>query len=246
MHNRSGIIIGSALIGLSLSLCGYFLSDSLYKMRFSDRTVVAKGFSERDVKSNLAVWEINLSIKGNDLKEMLLELEAQEKVILDFLKAHDIPEDNVFFENIHTQDLLRSQTDNPHLPQGREPRFRYTLGQSVKIRSAHVDQISKAISDQNELVSSGIMVQWSHVSYFFTSLNELRPSMLSESIKSAQKVAQQMADDCGTQLGKIRTLNQGVFTITARDQNSGAHTYDGASVYKKVRIVSTLSYFLKD
>jgi hypothetical protein len=247
MQNRSGIIIGSICIALSLSVCGYFLSNSLYKMRFSDRTVMAKGFSERDVKSNLAVWNINLSIKGNDLKEMLLDLQTQEKVLMDFLKTYDIPEDNVFFENIHTQDLLRAQTDTAHLAQGHEPRFRYILGQSIKIRSSHVDKISKAMGDQNELVSSGVMVQWSHVSYFFTSLNELRPSMLSESIKSAQKVAQQMAYDCGAQLGKIRTLNQGIFTITAQDQNSGAQTYDdSASLYKKVRIVSTLSYFLKD
>ena len=74
--------------------------------------------------------------------------------------------------------------------------------------------------------------------YIFTRLNEVKPEMIEEATKKAREVAQKFATDSASQLGKIRRARQGQFSISARDKNS-PHI-------KKVRVVSTVEYYLSD
>ncbi len=65
--------------------------------------------------------------------------------------------------------------------------------------------------------------------------------------------ADRFAFDSGSKVGSIRQANQGVFSILAADQGSdtsGAGAYGGgdqgadASLMKKVRVVTTVEYYL--
>ena len=60
--------------------------------------------------------------------------------------------------------------------------------------------------------------------------------MIAEATQAARAAAAKFADDSGARVGGIRQANQGLFTISDRD----AHTPD----IKKVRVVSTVDYFL--
>jgi len=76
------------------------------------------------------------------------------------------------------------------------------------------------------------------VEYLFTRLNEIKPVMIEEATMEARKVAEKFAEDSDSRLGKIKTASQGQFTITNRDMNN-PHI-------KKVRVVSTIVYYLTD
>jgi len=73
-----------------------------------------------------------------------------------------------------------------------------------------------------------------------------------EATRSARAVAEQFALDSHSQLGPIRRANQGVFEIMGRDTagdaastaGEAAPTDDQASIAKKVRLVSTVDYYL--
>ena len=54
----------------------------------------------------------------------------------------------------------------------------------------------------------------------------------------AKKTAEQFAKDSDSELGKIRTADQGQFSINDRDQNT--------PWLKNVRVVTTIVYYLKD
>ncbi|MCK5665921.1 MAG: SIMPL domain-containing protein, partial [Thiotrichaceae bacterium] len=93
-----------------------------------------------------------------------------------------------------------------------------------------------------ELGKSGIAFTGSNyqaqTEYIFTRLNEVKPEMIEEATRNARAVAEKFAADSASKLGKIRQARQGQFSISARDKNS-PHI-------KKVRVVSTVEYYLSD
>jgi hypothetical protein len=74
--------------------------------------------------------------------------------------------------------------------------------------------------------------------FLFTGLNELKPAMVEEATRNAREVAIKFAQDSQSTLGKIRRASQGQFTIEDRDANT--------PYIKKVRVVSTVEYYLSD
>ncbi len=76
------------------------------------------------------------------------------------------------------------------------------------------------------------------VQYLFTRLNEVKPEMIQEATKKAREVALKFAEDSNSQLGKIKRASQGRFSISPRDSNN-PHI-------KKIRVVSTIEYYLSD
>lgn len=74
--------------------------------------------------------------------------------------------------------------------------------------------------------------------YLFTRLNEVKPDMIEEATRNAREVAQKFAADSDSRLGKIRRAAQGQFSISERDANN-PHI-------KRIRVVSTVEYYLAD
>ena len=74
--------------------------------------------------------------------------------------------------------------------------------------------------------------------YIFTRINDVKPEMIEESTRKAREVAEKFASDSKSSLGKIRRASQGQFSIEPRDRNN-PHI-------KKVRVVSTVEYYLSD
>jgi hypothetical protein len=72
----------------------------------------------------------------------------------------------------------------------------------------------------------------------FNRLNEIKPEMIEEATKEARAVAEKFAEDSNSKLGKIKSANQGQFSIRPRDNNN-PHI-------KIVRVVSTIVYYLSD
>lgn len=74
--------------------------------------------------------------------------------------------------------------------------------------------------------------------YLFTKLNDIKPAMIEQATENARSVAEKFAADSKSSLGKIKSANQGLFSIEDRDSNT--------PYLKKVRVVSTVDYYLAD
>jgi hypothetical protein len=92
------------------------------------------------------------------------------------------------------------------------------------------------------LIGQGIVLSqtnyWQQAEYLYTSLNDIKPVMIEEATKNARQAAGKFAVDSDSKVGKIKKASQGLFTITNRDMNS-PHI-------KKVRVVSTIEFYLDD
>ena len=98
------------------------------------------------------------------------------------------------------------------------------------------------MNDMVELGKQGLAIAGqdydARTQFLFTGLNALKPGMIEEATRNAREVATKFAQDSASTLGKIKTASQGQFSIEDRDSNT-PHI-------KKVRVVSTVEYYLSD
>ena len=69
--------------------------------------------------------------------------------------------------------------------------------------------------------------------------------MIEEATKNATAAGEQFAKDANAKLGKIQSANQGLFSITARDQTDAWSDNEKQSINKRVRVVSTITFYLR-
>ena len=62
--------------------------------------------------------------------------------------------------------------------------------------------------------------------------------MIAEATRNARAAARKFADDSDSRLGKIKTAQQGQFSIEDRDQYT--------PYMKNIRVVTTVEYYLKN
>ena len=125
---------------------------------------------------------------------------------------------------------------------------RFIISQLLMLRSEEVEKVAEAARSASELVEAGVILSSdmgpSQPIYLFKSLAELKPEMLDEATARAREAAQSFAEDSDSKLGGIKRANQGVFQILARDQAPGIS--ESSQIAKRVRVVSSIDYFLVD
>jgi len=234
--NKSSIVILGFFIFLGLSVLGYLLAAAAVEVKEYERTVTAKGLSEREYPADIVIWPIKFTVANNDLATLYNSVDASNLKIKQFLQKSGINEKEISFSAPVITDKSAQQYGNA------KAEFRYSAVQSVTVYSENVRQVRELMSTLSELGKSGIVFTGnnyqSRTEYIFTRLNAVKPEMIEEATKQARQVAQKFAADSQSKLGKIRKAKQGQFSISARDQNN-PHI-------KKIRVVSTVEYYLSD
>ena len=232
----TALILGGALF-LGLTLLGFQLGKALIDFKQFERSVTVKGLSERDYPADVVIWPIQFIEANNDLPELYRAVENNSSKVRDFLIQRGIDEAEITFN-------APSITDKSAQQYGGGPRaeFRYTANQTITVYSENIETVRKAMTALADLGKQGLVLAgenyMAQTEYLFTRLNEIKPEMIEEATENAREVAEKFAEDSDSNLGKIRKASQGQFSISARDNNN-PHI-------KKVRVVSTVEYYLSD
>lgn len=234
------------LVAIGLAAAGYFVSTTLYKGRLASNTVTVKGFAERDVKADLALWQISYSMTGGDLAQLYAQSSANEKTLTDFLVQKGFNRADIKTGNVALEDLLANQ----YRTNGVTADKRYILKNNISVRSTDVARVDTATRALNDLIRQGIVLTANNVDFQFTKLNDIKAAMLRDATKNARDAAQQFANDADSTVGSIQSANQGFFSVGSRDstaQSGGGEGYtppQESTIDKKVRVVVTLTYYL--
>ena len=98
MPERS--VAAAAVLGVSLALgvaaAGHYVGSALHRARAAERTVTVRGFSEREVAANLAIWPLVYRVTGDDLAGVEQRLAESAQKITAFLRAR-FPDDEISF-----------------------------------------------------------------------------------------------------------------------------------------------------
>ena len=226
------------LICISIVIAGYFVGNMHKTGKKYDRFVQVKGLSEREVNADLAVWPINITLTGNDLKTLKSDIESQNNEVYNFFIAQGFDKNELTKGSTNINDV-RADIYNSNFQNNA---FRYLAKSEFTVRTNDIDKLQKALSESLELMSKGILLgsknTWRPIEYIFTGLNELKPSMIEESTKNAREVAEKFALDSDANVGEIRMASQGLFSITDRDENTPQ--------IKIVLVVSTIDFQLEN
>jgi hypothetical protein len=235
------------LVALGLAVAGYFVSTTLYKARLASNTVTVKGFAERDVKADLALWEISYSITGGNLADLYAQSSRNQATITALLTGKGFRPVDIKPAGLEINDLLANQYRSNNVPDSQ----RYILKNTLTVRSVDVERVEATTQSLNDLIRQGIVLTGNNVDYQFTKLNDIKAPMLKDATQNARDAAQQFANDAGSRVGSIQSASQGLFSINSRD-SSAAQNPDGGPSYsaqkstidKRVRVVVTLTYYL--
>ncbi len=235
----SKMALVGTILACGISLGGFFPGYYYYKTHFDMRTVTVKGLAEKDVKADLAVWNIRFQSTGNVLATTKKDIEAQEQTIKSFLQKAGFSDDEIIVQGLTMQDAYAdAYRDRNSIPS------RYTLNQTLTVRTDKVDLVNSFYPQIGDLVSKGVSFNTygNGVSYLFTGLNNIKPSMLKQATQNARQAADEFAQNSHSKVGKIRSANQGVFSILPREEIPDQGERE--QINKKVRVVSTVEYYL--
>lgn len=230
-------LIAGALIGLGLAVAGGLVGKGVENARAGDRNVTVRGLSERIVKADLAVLPLKFAAAGNDLQAVQADIDADTAAVRRFLAAQGYQAAEIDLGRLEVTDQYAREYQQQTIA------ARYRVAQTVIVRTTNVDRVQATTRQLDQLIREGVVLQdYTGPSYVFTKLNEVRPAMIAEATASARSGAQQFARDAHAELGGIRAASQGSFEILGRDEVG----YEAAAqVFKKLRVVTTVSYRLR-
>ena len=235
MNTKSSTIIAALLIAAGLLALGLCLRSGIASFSARDRVVDVKGLAEREVAANKVTWPIMFKEVGNDLPTVYQKVTDTNAQIVNFLKSNGLTDQEISIGAPSVQDLTTDRYNNNPLP------YNYAVTSVVTVSSAQVREVHSLINRQGELFSKGIAITSDYntrISYDYTDLNSIKPEMIAEATENAREAAKKFAEDSNSRLGKIKTARQGQCSIEDRDPTT--------PYIKKVRVVTSLTYYLED
>lgn len=235
-NSSFGFVLGISIF-LGLSVLGFTLSNSVIKFKMMERSVTVKGLAEREIPADIVIWPIQFITAENKLDELYNSIDRNNSRIKKFLTEKGIDPAEITFSSPSITDKSAQQWGS-----NMKAEFRYSAVQTVTVYSKNINSLRKVDGELSDLGKQGIVLTGSdyqaQTEYIFTGLNEIKPAMIEEATRNAREVAMKFAKDSQSELGKIKSANQGQFSISSRDRNN-PHI-------KKVRVVSTIEYYLSD
>ncbi len=226
----------SLIIAIGVVVMGLCVKMGIDNYADKNRCVTVKGLSEHEVEADKVTWPVMTKEIGNDLPDLYKRIKATTAKVKEFLIHNGIKESEIAVNSPVVIDLNADQYLSNKMP------YRYNITSVITVTSKNVKLVRSIIDRQAELLQQGVAIvdggYNNQVSYEYTAFQQTKPKMMEETIKNAQTTAQQFAKNSGSKLGKIQSAGQGQFSIENRDDNT--------PYIKKLRVVTTITYALKD
>ena len=226
----------AALIALSIVVLGFCIKGGIDNFANKDRKVAVKGLAEKEVDADKVTWPIVSKELGNELPELYTRLGNTQAKIKQFLISNGIKQSEISVNAPSVIDQNADQySDNRRM-------YRYNITSVITVTSRNVKLVRSIIARQGELLKEGVAIvdggYENQIKYEYVSFRQMKPKMMEEAIANAEKTASQFAKNSKSKLNKIVSADQGQFSIEDRDQST--------PYIKKVRVVTTIVYSLKD
>lgn len=229
-------IVAAALIAVGIFCLGWFIKAGIDDFASKDRKVNVKGLAEQEVEADKVTWPIVSKEVGNDLTDLYNRIGVTQGKIKSFLQRNGIKDDEMTVNAPQVVDLNAREYGD------RNVSYRYIVTSVITITSGQVSKVRQIMAKQGDLLKEGVAIvdggYENPVKYEFVAFKEMKPKMMQEAIENAEKTAQQFAENSHSKLNKIVSADQGQFSIDNRDENT--------PYIKKVRVVTTVTYSLKD
>ncbi len=236
-------IVAALFVAAGIALAGWFVGASLVESRQPLRTVTVKGLSERAVQADLGFWPIRFVATGPSLEAARASLETAEGAVRSFLAERGFEDGEIQVQNVLVEDRAAGYNAG-----SMNDDYRFVLTEDMLVTTAKVTELAEASRSVADLLRQGVVFSSdaysAGASFVFTNINDLKSEMLTEATTRAKETAAQFATESGAQVGDIQSANQGVFEILPAVDIPNDRPEK--QIDKKVRVVTTITYFLVD
>ena len=196
------------------------------------RTVTVKGLAEKIVDADRKRLRFTIRRTGNDLEQLRKDFSNDLKETVAALAGLGYAQSEIFQSNA----LVTDRSNDEYVSKDSIEIGRYTGSDTLTVIVTLPKELPAKLLDS--LSTKGIGIDNISAYYEFTGLNSVKPQLIEEATKNARASAEKFAKDSGSRVGKIKTANQGQITVEEADESTPQK--------KKIRVVSTVVYFLND
>lgn len=229
-------IISSLITALGIAVLGFCIKAGIDNFANKDRKVSVKGLAEKEVAADKVTWPILSKELGNSLPELYGSIGQTQQKIRSFLISNGVKPNEIEVNAPVVIDLNAEQYSENNKG------YRYNITSIITVTSNQVKLVRYIIARQGELLKQGVAIvdggYANPIKYEFTNFKAMKPKMMQEAIENAELTAKQFAENSHSTLNKIVSADQGQFSIDDRDSNT--------PYIKKVRVVTTVTYSLRD
>ena len=225
-------ILGISMI-LSALVLGMMMVRAVKTFKSYDDTVKVRGLCEREVPADRVVMRISYRLQNNDFISLRNSVATINNEIVSMLKKSGFTDDEIKYGMADYTDRYGSY----YYDSDDKIRYRYMADQNINVFTSKVEDMGKVKNSiESELLKQNIIVSI-YNSYEYNGLNDIKPSMIAESLENARNAADEFAKNSHSKIGKMRTASQGYFEVENLDENTPQ--------IKKIRVVTTVEYYLK-
>ncbi|MFM8518555.1 MAG: SIMPL domain-containing protein [Nevskiaceae bacterium] len=234
---NTGSVLAAFLIAVGLAIAGSSIGDGIERFHIEDRTITVKGLAEQDVAADYATWNLVFRRGGNSFSEVQRALAADREQVLAFLRRAGLEPTEYEIQALQIEDLYSRDFAAQNHP------LRYTGTGRVSVKSKRTELVTQTSLAVDPLVQQGVALMGGNGPFYqLRGFNEVKAPLLAAATRNARQQAEQFAKEAGAKLGRLRSANQGVISISGADGN--AFGDDLGSRMKRLRVVSTFQYEL--
>lgn len=240
---KSRLVIAS-IIALAVIASAWLLARGIKHFSGGDPKITVTGMSEREIKSDLIVWKLNISAINQSQSVAYAEHKKSKEALLAYLKNQGIEDKQIRF----TSASIGEKYDEYYSEQAqryiREYKG-YELSSNIIITSDKVDEVERLYENISDLVGTELSFTAYAPSYYYTQLNTLKMEMLQEASEDAYNRANIIAKGGKGSLGSIASSSMGVFQIVglnSEEEYSWSGAFNTSSKMKTARVTVHSSF----
>ncbi len=191
-------------------VCSAMVVTSAWLKVAESQNISVTGSARKAVESDLIIWRGSFATEDKTLLAAQRALKVDLEKLENFLRTNQVT--NYLISPISIQELRSREKGQSEMAQDKIVGYRLT--QSVEVRSADVQGITRLSRETTALVEQGVLFAGSEPSYIYTKAGEAKVEMLAEATKDARSRAEQIASQGGRKIHQLQSARMGVFQIT--------------------------------
>jgi hypothetical protein len=237
MNNR--LLLPSIVLAVGLLLAATVFGLFFHHSRQAPRKVQVVGMATRAFTADRVKWRLTLQTTAT--MDAVIAGQRRLRQSLEGLQA------------LLAQKGLAEEAVHPH-PPGTFPIYDrngqpsgYTLQQAVFVISDRLATVEALAFDPAGLLEQGILIQNSELQYFYSQVDSLKKTLLSDAAVNARERAEELLKNTDLRLGRLVGIRAGVFQITEpySTEVSGAGVYNTSSRQKEIKVTAHAEFGLE-
>ena len=220
------------------------IGHGLRNFRQGENKIKVTGMAEKQITSDLIVWNITVSGKASTKSAAYTEFNRSNRMIHQYLRENNIADSAISTNSVSIEKQTKSLYDT-QAERYFEVDDGYLVSQDITITSRNLPIVERVYQKISVLYGRDVNFSSSDPLYYYTKLDDLKMQLLNEASIDAYKRAETIAEGCNASVGSLQSSTMGVFQIVGLNSSedySWGGTFNTSDKEKKASITIRAVY----